>query len=118
MEKKLFEVGNVLVNDGGTEVVVYEVTESFVFVAPLVRQDGKFHIITQKTVVYENDNSKEVFEPVHSITIVDRGAEVQEEGPAAAVPVVDAEVVEDCAEVNEALLNWQTNGEFLEKVSE
>lgn len=84
MEKKLFEVGNVLVNDGGTEVVVYEVTESFAFVAPFFKEGGKVHIITQKTVVYQNDESKDVLEPVYSISVPDPDAEKEPvEEPAA-----------------------------------
>lgn len=97
MERKLFEVGNILINDGGVEVVVYEVTEQFAFVAPFVRKDGKIIIVTQKTVVYENDESNEVIEPVRTITIDD-------EQPAG--EVVEAEVIEEPAAGNEAADNW------------
>lgn len=86
MERKLFQVGNVLVNDGGNEVVVYEVTESFVFVAPFFKEGGKVHIITQKTVVYQNDESKDALEPVYSISVPDPTAkEESAEEPAAPV---------------------------------
>lgn len=102
MERKLFKVGNVLVNNGGTKVVVYEVTETFAFVAPYVQENGKLDILVDKTVVYSTDESKEVLEPISSISIADKSPEVVDVEPVAE-PVGGEPVMEP---VNEKVAAW------------
>lgn len=68
MEKELLQVGHNFITNGGTEVVCYDVSENFAFLAPVEVVNDEVILVVEKTLVYKREVTEEVLSPIQSIS--------------------------------------------------
>ena len=67
MEKELLQVGQHFTTNGGTEVICFEVTEKFAFMAPVEVTETELILNVEKTLVYNIEVVEEELSPIQSI---------------------------------------------------